>query len=96
MKFRNWSADFEIGISAIDTDHQMLFNTIKQLGEHISEAQNPERISATINSLLLYVDEHFEREERFLRRAGYPGFAAHKMEHDRFRDSIFSLHECNR
>jgi len=93
MKFQNWSADFEIGIGAIDTDHRMLFDTIKQLGEYIAKAQGAERIRATINSLLLYVNEHFEREERFLRRAGYPDFIAHKMEHDHFRDSIFSLHE---
>lgn len=96
MKFLDWSAEFKIGIGAIDADHQMLFNAIKELGEQISKGRGPGRISATINSLLLYVDEHFEREERFLRRANYPEYSAHKKEHDLFRDSIFSLRDYHK
>ncbi|NVK18645.1 MAG: hemerythrin family protein [Methylocystaceae bacterium] len=93
MKFQEWSKEFEIGIGAIDKDHQTLFNTIRQLGEHIHEDRGDGRIKATINALLLYVDEHFEREERFMIRAGYPDFVAHKQEHDRFRDVIMSLRD---
>jgi len=93
MKFQDWSKDFEVGIASIDKDHQTLFNSIKQLGEHISAQNGSEPIKATLNSLLLYVDEHFEKEERFLIGAGYPDFIAHKKEHDAFRDSIFSLRD---
>lgn len=98
MNYKEWSVDFEVGIGAIDQDHQTLFNAIRQLGEKINAGRGAGRIKATINSLLLYVDEHFEREERFMLRAGYPGYDSHKIEHDRFRDSIFSLrdfHEMN-
>jgi len=93
MKFQEWSKEFETGIGAIDQDHQMLFNSIRQLGEHIHEERGEGRIKATINALLLYVDEHFEREERFMIRAGYPDFVSHKQEHDRFRDVILSLRD---
>ncbi len=93
MKFKEWSQEFEIGIGAIDQDHQTLFNSVRQLGEHIHEDRGEGRIKATINALLLYVDEHFEREERFMIRAGYPDFVAHKKEHDAFRDAIMSLRD---
>ncbi|MDV7339823.1 bacteriohemerythrin [Terasakiella sp. A23] len=93
MKFKEWSPEFEIGIGAIDQDHQTLFNSIRQLGEHIHQDRGEGRIKATINALLLYVDEHFEREERFMIRAGYPDFEVHKQEHDAFRDSIMSLRD---
>jgi hemerythrin len=93
MPIENWSADYEIGIHAIDVDHKTLFDTIALLGQHISDNAGSERIKATIHALLLYVDEHFEREERFLCGVGYPEFNAHKMEHDRFRESVFSLRD---
>lgn len=91
MKFKEWSQEFEIGIGAIDQDHQTLFNTIRQLGEHIKEARREGRVKATIHALQLYVDEHFEREERFMIRAGYPDYVAHRKEHNSFRDAIASL-----
>lgn len=91
MKFKEWSQEFEIGIGAIDQDHQTLFNTIRQLGEHIDQERGEGRVKATIHALQLYVDEHFEREERFMIRAGYPDYPAHRKEHDTFRDAIASL-----
>ena len=91
MKYKDWSSDFEIGIGAIDDDHKNLFDLIRQLGDQISQGRGPGRISATINALMLYVDEHFEREERFMLRAGYPDFDAHKKQHNMFRDSVVAL-----
>jgi hemerythrin len=93
MKYKEWSSDFEIGIGAIDQDHQTLFANIKQLGEHISQDRGPGRIEATINALSLYVDEHFKREERFMITAGYPDYEAHKKEHESFQDAVFSLRD---
>ncbi|GGF58763.1 hemerythrin [Terasakiella brassicae] len=92
MKYKEWSDEFELGIGVIDEDHQMLFRTIRQLGEQIAGNRNVGVIEATIKSLGLYVEEHFDREERFMVRAGYPDFDAHKKEHDDFRDSVISLH----
>lgn len=93
MKFKDWSTEFETGIASIDSDHQTLFNAIRTLGTRIEKGHGKEQIDATIESLLLYVDEHFQREERFLRQAGYPDFFSHKATHDKFRDTIFSLRD---
>jgi len=91
MQFKEWSGEFELGISVIDEDHQTLFRAIRQLGEQIAQKKNSGVIEATINSLTLYIEEHFEREERFMMRAGYPDYDAHKKQHDDFRDSVVSL-----
>lgn len=93
MNYKEWSQDFELGISVIDEDHQMLFRTIRQIGEQIAEKRNAGVIEATIKSLGLYIEEHFDREERFMLRAGYPDFDEHKKQHDDFRDSVISLRE---
>ena len=93
METKEWSDEFKLGIEVIDEDHQMLFRTIGQLGKQISENRNAGVIEATIKSLGLYVEEHFDREERFMLRAGYPDFDAHKKQHDDFRDSIISLRD---
>ncbi|SCA56404.1 putative Hemerythrin HHE cation binding region [Candidatus Terasakiella magnetica] len=93
MQIKEWPTEFELGIAPIDDDHRMLFRTIQQLGRNIEDQRDSNIIAATIASLILYVDEHFEREERFLLRAGYPDFDAHKQIHDEFRDAILSLRD---
>ncbi len=96
MQFKEWSSDFDLGIGVIDKDHQNLFKTIHQLGDEITAANEASVISASIHSLLLYIDEHFDREERFMIQAGYPDFEAHKKEHDDFRDAIYSLNDFHK
>lgn len=93
MNYTQWSSDFETGFSAIDKDHRGLFETIQKLGQDIQAQKGQKDIRATIDSLLLYVAEHFEREERFMLRAGYPDFLNHKKAHDAFTDTVYSLRD---
>ena len=44
-----------------------------------------------IGTLGAYIAEHFDREERFMRRAGYPGFAEHKRRHDELTAQVRAL-----
>jgi len=93
MSSTQWSSEYETGFSAIDKDHRGLFDTIQKLGRDIDAQKEEKDISATLESLLLYVSEHFEREERFMLRAGFPYFIAHKKAHDRFTDTIYALRD---
>ena len=88
-----WDETLATHIRALDEDHKGLFETVARLERQHLEGQGEERIAATIASLLLYTVEHFEREERFLWKAGYPKFQHHKALHDQFREMVMALQE---
>jgi len=90
-----WSPEYSCRVKAIDEDHQMLFSVVERLGRHQKENGTPQQFQAAIDALVRYVDEHFEREERFLRRVGYPHFAEHKEQHENVRQLVRRLQEMH-
>ena len=88
-----WDEKLATGIRVLDEDNKGLFETVARLERQNLERQGEEHIAATISSLILHTVEHFEREERFLWKAGYPKFQAHKALHDRFREMVMALQE---
>ena len=88
-----WDEKLATGIRVLDKDHKGLFETVARLERQHLEGRGEEHIAATISSLLLCTVEHFEREERFLWKAGYPRFQDHKALHDRFRETVMALQE---
>jgi len=87
----SWSEKYSCDIRSIDDDHKMLFEVIDYLGDQIRKASDEAVIATTIDSLILYVKEHFDREERFMLSANFPDFIAHKAQHTMFSDSIHAL-----
>ncbi|WP_413208370.1 bacteriohemerythrin [Rhodospirillum sp. A1_3_36] len=91
-----WTEKCRVGIKAIDDDHKGLFDLVAALEEQYLEGSHVEQVRATVHALNLYVTEHFEREERFMRRANFPGYQAHRRIHEEFRAlvrALIALHE---
>lgn len=86
-----WSEKYSCGIRSIDDDHRSLFKVINRLDAQLNQEQHPTSITATIDSLILYAGEHFEREERFMRSAHSPNYREHKGEHDAFKSIVLGL-----
>jgi len=86
-----WSPKFSCSIRAIDDDHEGLFRVVEALNEHTAGDGSQERLAASINALVLYVRDHFDREERLMASARYPDLAAHKQEHERFTRLVLDL-----
>lgn len=67
-----WLDSMSVGIASFDNDHKLV---IALLGE-IATAANAGSIERAVEhaaELMLVAAEHTDREERFLRAAGYPG-----------------------
>ena len=90
-----WSSDYSCRVKAIDEDHQMLFKVIGRLARYHKEGGTSHQFQTAIDSLIRYVDEHFEREERFLRRVGYPHFSEHKKQHEHLKKLVRRLQEMH-
>lgn len=91
MASHAWSDRFATGIKAIDEDHRGLFDLLTALKDHQDHGSDPDRVAATIHALELYSTEHFEREERFMRSAHYPGYDGHKRSHEEFRALVHAM-----
>jgi hemerythrin-like metal-binding protein/PAS domain S-box-containing protein len=74
-----WTNHFNIGIDAIDKDHQTIFaltnQVLKQMGEDTDELVNG------LSKLIDYTGHHFRREEAVLEACRYPDLEGHRGEH---------------
>ncbi|WP_147162535.1 bacteriohemerythrin [Pararhodospirillum oryzae] len=86
-----WSDRYVTGIKAIDKDHHSLFELLASLVEHRKARSGPSAVAATLHALEVYAAEHFEREERFMLSAHFPGFETHRRAHDEFRTLVQAL-----
>lgn len=72
MKFFYWNKNFEIGIAAIDRQHQRLVNLINDLAASMVEGAQLTDVQALFCDLMEYATEHFHDEEQLLRACTLP------------------------
>lgn len=92
----SWSEKYETGIKAIDRDHMALFEEIKNLSVALLKQESPAHIDQAIDCLEAYVREHFEREESFMKQAGYPSTEAHMRTHRSMQRKVKWLRHIHR
>ena len=82
-----WHDRYSVGIPKIDEQHKELLRLTNELYASCLKDNDEEakvHFKSTIGAIVNYVSEHFGAEERLLQRINYPGYAAHKQEHDNF------------
>jgi len=80
-----WKSDYETGVPAIDTQHQVLFDNINRL-EMALYREEIERSEADylLSFLDRYAEQHFKGEETCMARFRCPAHAKNKQEHADF------------
>lgn len=76
-----WSDNLKTGISIIDEQHQLLFDTINKLKEFKNTKENFYEILFDLQN---YVSVHFHTEETYMKHFCYPNYNNHKACHDKF------------
>lgn len=76
-----WNDNLKTGISIIDEQHQLLFETV---GKFELVKKSKSNFYEVLINLQHYVSTHFITEEEYMRYSGYPDFANHKASHDAF------------
>ncbi len=79
----NWTAELEIGIPVIDSQHQRIVEYINKV-EHASQHHSQQELLEVLDELVDYTLSHFAFEETLLEEAGYPFIKAHKKVHALF------------
>ncbi len=86
MRKIEWRDDFLIGIDEIDEQHRSL---VAKLNGLIDKYQTePDELRAVVDFLIDYVLMHFETEEKYMKKYGYPGLAEQIMEHREFTKEL--------
>jgi hemerythrin len=86
-----WTPDLATGNAEIDHDHQELFVLLERLRLDARTGLVNQETQTIIDALRDYTENHFAREEAFMRAIRYPDYATHKAEHERFVSEICAL-----
>lgn len=91
MESIKWTEDLSVDNEEIDEDHRKLFELIEELRVDMLQGRTSHSSREIIDALTEYSEKHFAREEAFMLKIGYPQYAAHKADHDRFVSELYSL-----
>lgn len=83
MSFITWTdASYGTGVDIADKQHQELFGLINNLHGAVAGG-NRSDVGSKLDALIDYVVMHFQTEEKFMQEKNYPGYADHKVEHEK-------------
>jgi hemerythrin-like metal-binding protein len=91
MTYFAWNDDLKVGNTFIDNDHQKLITLVNQLHDAMGQGHGKEVLGKILSELIKYTQEHFKREEDHMQKIGYPGYGAHKQEHDKLIKEVVDL-----
>lgn len=75
-----WRDFYELGVDFIDEDHKSLLGIMRGIGDAVSR-EDCNEAARLLTRLLDEAGNHFEREEKFLEKVGYPELEQHKKYH---------------
>ncbi|WP_297719848.1 bacteriohemerythrin [Intestinimonas sp.] len=80
--------DLESGNAIIDGEHRELFRAVNTLMDACGKGQGRAALEPAIKFLLDYVNKHFAHEEQLQAKSNYPGMAAHKQFHEKYKSKL--------
>jgi hemerythrin len=92
-KLVTWSDRYSVGIPRIDSEHQKLISLVNDLYSAMLEGRGKSVADQILHGMADYTLSHFVNEERLMRLHAYPGFEAHKAEHEKLTKQVKHLQE---
>jgi len=77
-----WSDELSVGIQEIDEQHKVLVGLVNEMHQAIHEHHGSETAREILDRLGDYTRIHFAVEESLMRIFDYPGYEAHKKQHE--------------
>jgi hemerythrin len=87
----SWRPEYSVNIAELDSQHQNLFRIIQNLHDAIAAGRGHEVTQATLEKVVTYTIHHFATEENLMQQCGFPGTAAHRIEHNTLTVKISQL-----
>jgi hemerythrin len=81
MALLTWSSKYSVGVTALDSQHNVLFGILNDLHGAMLKGQAQTRTGPLLRKLVEYTRNHFSAEESMMVGTKYPGLAKHRVEH---------------
>lgn len=75
---------YSVGVKESDLQHKKLVELINSLHDAMKEGKGKDVLARVLQELVKYAASHFATEEKYMTQFNYPGYSAHKAEHESF------------
>lgn len=90
-RWKHWKQQHRIGVSGLDRQHKELLDAVNALHEAFRSGKSQEEMDRIFQHLIDCSHKHFAEEEKTMRATHYPGYAAHKAEHEVLHQQLLDL-----
>lgn len=90
MRGITWTGSFNTGLDDIDAQHKILISHANALNTAMRERRDKAQLETLFENLIDYLREHFQYEEALMKQIGFPGLAAHTIEHAQSLEELLS------
>lgn len=91
MALFNWNNSYSVNNLEIDNQHKKLVSLINGLHDAMGQGKSREVLGGIFNELVSYTKYHFKSEEDKMLNKKYPGFSAHRLEHQKLTNQVINL-----
>jgi hemerythrin len=91
MSLLTWEDKYKVGVAEFDEQHKKLIDLINKLYEAMKSGHGKEILKDILNESIEYAKYHFQNEEKYFTKYGYPNTSEHIEEHNSFRKSVLDL-----
>jgi hemerythrin len=93
MAFIEWDNTLSVNVKEFDDQHKKLIDIVNVLHDAMKQGKSKDVIGDVVTKLRRYTQQHFAAEEKHLERHGFPGFEAHRAQHNKFIEQVLDLGE---
>ena len=84
MGMIQWNESLSVNVAEIDAQHQKLIGLINDLNAAMLRGKGRDVLGSILTGLVDYAETHFQTEERYFLRFGYPEAGPHQKAHADF------------
>ncbi len=88
MSLMDWREKLDIGVPAMNSEHQVLLNYMNQLFDKWEKKAPRPEMQAAITRLKNATIDHFKHEEEYMEKIKWPKLASHKIIHRRLLEDF--------
>ncbi|MHC1728463.1 MAG: bacteriohemerythrin [Syntrophobacteraceae bacterium] len=90
-KIMEWKDSYSVGVEEIDLQHRKLLDLINELYSLHNKEATGQTCFAFLNGMMKYAQMHFDTEEHYFEKSGYPDLVQHKRSHEEFVEETFAM-----
>ena len=91
MGIITWGNELSIGIDGIDRQHKKLVDLINAIHDAMKQGKAKDIMAKVLKELTDYTVQHFSAEEQFMVKHQYPGYEAHREEHQKLIRKVLAI-----